>query len=155
MAGVGFLQSLWEKPIWEGVWPYLNPMDSACVRTASTVWNVPGKYWPHGELFFFLIQKEPAKVPDRDTLSSPSSMLTSVPPPSPFSSDLLKKCALVALHVMAEEGSRAPGLGTNGKWAAQKVHCGRVKANRGRKTKVCLLVALERGVARHGVVWAW
>ena len=24
-----------------------------------TVWNVPGKYGPHGELFFFLIQKEP------------------------------------------------------------------------------------------------
>ena len=21
MAGVGFLQSVWEKPIWEGVWP--------------------------------------------------------------------------------------------------------------------------------------
>ena len=24
MAGVGFLQSLWEKPIWEGVWPCLD-----------------------------------------------------------------------------------------------------------------------------------
>ena len=24
MAGVGFLQSLWEKPIWEAVWPYLD-----------------------------------------------------------------------------------------------------------------------------------
>ena len=29
------------------------------LRTASTHWNVPGKYGPHGELFFFLIQKEP------------------------------------------------------------------------------------------------
>ena len=37
MASVGFLQSLWEKPIWEGVWPYLDPMDGACFRTAS--WN--------------------------------------------------------------------------------------------------------------------
>ena len=27
-------------------------------------WNVPGKYGPHGELFFFLFQKEPAIVPD-------------------------------------------------------------------------------------------
>ena len=52
MAGDGFLQSLWEKPIWEGVWPYLDPMDSVCLRTASTEWNVPGKYGPHGELFF-------------------------------------------------------------------------------------------------------
>ena len=52
MAGVGFVRSLWEKPIWESVWPYLDPMDSVCLRTASTVWNVPGKYGPHGELFF-------------------------------------------------------------------------------------------------------
>ena len=35
MAGVGFLQSLWEKPIWEGVWPCLDPMDSVCVFTHS------------------------------------------------------------------------------------------------------------------------
>ena len=30
-------------------------------------WNVPGKYGPHGELFFFLIQKEPTIVPDSET----------------------------------------------------------------------------------------
>ena len=59
-VGVGFLQSLWEKPMWEGVWPYLDPMDSVCLRTASMEWNVPGKYGLDGELFFFLIQKEPA-----------------------------------------------------------------------------------------------
>ena len=41
----------WEKPIWEGVWPFLDPMDSVCLRTASMEWNVPGKYRPHGELF--------------------------------------------------------------------------------------------------------
>ena len=35
MAGVGFLQSLWEKPIWEGVWLGLDPMDSVCSRTES------------------------------------------------------------------------------------------------------------------------
>ena len=27
--------SLWEKQTWEGVWPYLDPMDSVCLRTAS------------------------------------------------------------------------------------------------------------------------
>ena len=27
MACAGFLQSLWEKPIWEGVGPYLDPWD--------------------------------------------------------------------------------------------------------------------------------
>ena len=36
--------------------------------------------------------------------------------------------------------------GTNGKWAAQRVQCGRVKAKLGRKMKVCLLVALEKAM---------
>ena len=69
MAGVGFLQSLWEKPIWEGVWPCLDPMDCACLRIASVEWNVSGKYGTHGELFFFLIQKEPVTVPVSETFS--------------------------------------------------------------------------------------
>ena len=86
MAGVGFFQSLWEKPIWEGVWPYLDPMENVCLRTASKDWNVPGKYEPHGELFFFLIQKEPATEPFGETFSPffnadirtpPSSLLMS------------------------------------------------------------------------------
>ena len=79
-VGTGFLQLLWEKPIWEGVLPCLDPWDSVCLRTASVEWNVPGKYGPHGELFFFLIQKEPATMPGKRDLSAPSSMLTSVPP---------------------------------------------------------------------------
>ena len=69
MASVGFLQSLWDKPIWEGVWPYLDPMGSVCLRTASMEWNVPGKCGPRGELFYFLIQKDPATVPGSETFS--------------------------------------------------------------------------------------
>ena len=42
MAGVWFFQSLWEKPIWEGVWPNFDPMDSVSLRTASGEWNVSG-----------------------------------------------------------------------------------------------------------------
>ena len=34
-------------PIWEGVWPYLDPWDVVRLRTSSTLWN-----GPHGELFF-------------------------------------------------------------------------------------------------------
>ena len=59
------------KPIWEGVRLYLDPMDSVCLRTASMEWNVPGKYGPHGELLFFLIQKEPATEQVGETLWSP------------------------------------------------------------------------------------
>ena len=69
MAAVGFLRSLWEKPTWEGVWLHLDPMDSVCLRTASTEWNVLGKYGPHGELFFFLIQKEQPIAPNNETFS--------------------------------------------------------------------------------------
>ena len=42
-----------------------------CVFTHSSMeWNVPGKCEPHGELFFFLIQKELATVPGSETFSS-------------------------------------------------------------------------------------
>ena len=119
-------------------------------KAASVEWNIPGKYGPHGELFFFLIQKEPATV----RLSVPSSRLTSVPPsslPSPFlfSADVLKKCALVALHPLCGKKEEAEKMdvmllfwGTNGKWAAQRVQCGRVKAKLGRNTKLRPLLAL-------------
>ena len=82
MAAVGFLRSLWEKPIWEGVWPHLDPMDSVCWRTASVEWNVCGKYGPHGQLFFFLIQKELATVPNSETFSPFVNPDPSSPPSS-------------------------------------------------------------------------
>ena len=68
MAGVDFLQSLWEKPIWKVICPYLDPMDSVCLRAASVECNVPGKYGPHGGPSFFLIQKEPASMPGSETV---------------------------------------------------------------------------------------
>ena len=58
VSEIGFdapLSSHFLLPIWEGVWPYLDPWDSVCLRTASVEWDVPGKYGPHGELFFVLI----------------------------------------------------------------------------------------------------
>ena len=59
-----FLQSLWEKPIWDA-------MDTVCLRTASMEWNVLDKYGPHGELLFFLIQKKkPAIEPNSEALNS-------------------------------------------------------------------------------------
>ena len=40
---------------------------------------------------------------------------------------------------------KSPSWGKNGKWAAQRVQSGRVKAKHGRKTKVCLLMAPGEG----------
>ena len=67
-VGTGFLQQLWEKPFWEGVWAYLDPRNRVHLRTASVEWNVPRKYGPLGEVFFFLIQKEPATMPGKETI---------------------------------------------------------------------------------------
>ena len=78
----------WGRPIWEGVWPCLDAMDTVCLRTASMEWNVPGKYGPHGELFFFLIQKEPAAVWGSETFSS---FFTADIRTSFFSADVIKK----------------------------------------------------------------
>ena len=47
-------------PLWEEVlWPFLDAWDSVRLRTTSMQWNVPGRYGPYGELFFFLLEKEP------------------------------------------------------------------------------------------------
>ena len=87
--------------------PNLDPMDSVCLRTASMEWNVPGKYGPHGELFFFLIQKEPAIVPDSETFSPFINSDFGIPL---LSSNVLKKCALLALHLIAEERRDGDGF---------------------------------------------
>ena len=48
------------QPLWEEVlWPFLDAWDSVRLRTTSTQWNVPGRYGPYGELFFFLLEKVP------------------------------------------------------------------------------------------------
>ena len=64
MTAVGFLRSLWEKPIWDCVCPYLDPI----VTHSIMEWNVSGKYGLHGELFFFLIQ-EPAIASNSEKFS--------------------------------------------------------------------------------------
>ena len=120
MAGDGFLPSLRKKPIWEGVRPYLEAMDSVCLRTASMEWNLPGKYGPHGELFFFLIQEEPATVPISETFSPffNADFRTSL-----FPADVVKKCSLIALHVIVEEGRDGDGCHVPGLENEWKMGC--------------------------------
>ena len=70
LADAGLLRSLGKKPIWEGVWPCLDSLDTVCLRTASMEWNVPEKYGPYGVLLFFLIQKKPAIEPNSEAFNS-------------------------------------------------------------------------------------
>ena len=69
---------------------------------------MPGKHGPHGELFFFLIQKEPAAMPGSET-SSP--FFTADIRTSSFSAEVLKKCALIGMHLRAEEERGGKGVG--------------------------------------------
>ena len=47
-------------PLWEEVlWLYPDAWDSVRLRATATQWNVPGRYGPYAELFFFLLKKEP------------------------------------------------------------------------------------------------
>ena len=89
---------------------YLDPMDSVCLRTASMEWNVPAKYAS-------LLQKEPATVPGGETFSP----FFNAGIPQLMSS----RSAETVMDVMSQV-SRA-----NGKWAAPRVQCGRVKAKLG------------------------
>ena len=78
-------------PLWEEVlWPFWDAWDSVRLRTASTQWNVPQRYGPRGELFFFLVQKEP-RVFSELVRFGPS-----------ISAERVKACALMGLHMMAE-----------------------------------------------------
>ena len=59
MVGATISQKIFEGPFWEGVGPFMDPRDVVGLRTLSSVCIVLGKHGPHGELFFFVIKKEP------------------------------------------------------------------------------------------------
>ena len=102
------VQRFCKKSYWEGVWPSLHPWDVAELRTTVSAWNVPGKYGPHGELFFFLVKKEPVVASD-DEASNPF-----------VSAETLKACALIGLQLLAAEdeagSSRSQSLDLGDMW---------------------------------------
>ena len=99
---------LWGEPLWEIFWPYLDPWDSVRLRAASSHWNVPGKYGPHGELF--LLHKEGAGGGIKPYVSAVT----------------LEACALIGLHLLAADyevgssGSETPNLGDMWKYGFPK-----------------------------------
>ena len=89
-------------PLWEEIlWPFLDAWDSVRLRTASTQWNVSGRYGPCGELFFFLLKKEPL------VLSELVRFLPSIP------IEAVKACALIGLHMVIEENSGRSDSGSS------------------------------------------
>ena len=105
---------------------------------------MPGKYGQHGELFFFLIKEELATMPGSETFSP--FFTADIRTPS-FSSDVLWKCALFALHLKAEEGRGGEsGCQAPGSQDAWKFVCPKspLWVQLGLKTKALLQVILER-----------
>ena len=95
---------------------YLDPWDSVRVRTVSTHWNVPGKYGPHGGLFFFLLKKEPMVL---------SELMEFEPC---ISADTVKACPLIGVHMMLVENalrldSDSPDLGDTWRYRCPKRPC--------------------------------
>ena len=89
--GSGMVPKMWDTSLWERVWPYLDPWESVRLRTASTHWNVPKNYGPHGEFFFFFLKNEPLVL----------SELVEFRPS--ISAETVKACAMIGLHMRAEE----------------------------------------------------
>ena len=87
------------------------------LRIASTHWNVPGKYGPHGELFFFLLKKEPMVLGE----------LIECKPCT--SAERVNACAFIDWHMMAEEmpfgrtGTLLPIWETCGRYGCPKKPC--------------------------------
>ena len=77
----------------EFLWPFLDAWDIVRLRATSSQWNVPGRYGPHGELFFLLWKKEP-RVFSELVLFGPSIPVETV-----------QACALIGLHMLAEENA--------------------------------------------------
>ena len=98
-------QNMWEGAYWEGVLLCLDPWDVLRLRTSSSYWNVPGKYGPHSELFFFLVKKELV------------AFTKAVPFKPVVPAETLKACALIGSTLLAAEGeagssgSQYPDLG--------------------------------------------
>ena len=91
------MQKMWEGPCW----------DVVGLRTKASVWNVPGKFGPHGE-------KEPFAL--AEAVEFRPSVLA----------ETLKSRALIGLHLMAAEsasvssGSQSLDLRTRGGVAARQ-----------------------------------
>ena len=99
LVGAKTLQKMWEGPHWEGVWPFLDPWDVVGLHRTASVWKVPGKYGPHGELFLLLIKEE-------------LYVLTKVVEFRPcVTAKTLEACALIGLHMITEEATSSSSSG--------------------------------------------
>ena len=53
------MEEVMDGPSWAATWPLIHLDDVVQLRTSATVGNKVSKYGQYGELFFFLMQKEP------------------------------------------------------------------------------------------------
>ena len=53
------MKQVLEELLWETTCPLWSPADVVELRISSKYWSKGSKYGPYGELFFFLVEKNP------------------------------------------------------------------------------------------------
>ena len=97
---------MWDKPLWESVWPFLDPWDSVRLRAAFHALECSEDVWAAWRALLLPFLKQESMV---------LSELVELGPWIPV--ETVKACALIGLHVMAEEstlrlhGDSSPELG--------------------------------------------
>ena len=129
-VGAKSLQKVWEGLGWEGMWPLLDLWDVVGYRTTASIWNVPKKYGPYGELFFFFLKKKELVVL-REMVNFGHY----------FPVETIKACAIFGLHMMAEENASlsnsglSPDLGDMWRYGFPKALIGTVTPVTGQEAR--------------------
>ena len=148
-SSVGSIQGLWEKWIWEGGWPFLDPVGIVCAY-AQHPWSgtCQGSTGRMASSFFFLIQKEPATMPGSETFSPFFALLTSARLFSLLMSSRSARLSARSQSRKREELNRVVVelliQETCGETAAQRVQCGKVRMKHGLRTKAFHRVFLAK-----------
>ena len=143
-----FSNGLWPRRLWHGakdverafVGKGFRPVlirGTVCVCTQHPrIGNVPGKYGRHGELFFFLLMKEPTVIFE----------LVEFGPC--FSAETVKTCALIGLHMTAEENAlrsdsdSSPDPREIWRYGCPKVRFGATTASKRKEVRMLLLLSI-------------
>ena len=92
--GSGMVPEMWDKPLCESVWPYLDPWDSVRLRTAFHALECSEDVWGAWRALLLPFLKKESMV---------VSELVELGPWIP--AETVKACALIGLHMMAEENT--------------------------------------------------
>ena len=118
----GWLPEMWERTLWEGVWPCLHPWDGVRLRTG-------------------MLQRSMGRMASSFFIKKEQVVASNVMLPNPFvSAGTLKACALIGLHLLAAGVVVSlQNWETCGDTVALKALTGTATLGHGREAKALLL----------------